>query len=89
MKLYCYLISFTFCLGSGDEVLPPATGYQEQCYWKYPDALALALSFGTEQHWPQYKPGHLGCQSQTVDPVPDVVCSTRFSFSLFLLTNEG
>ena len=85
MKLCCYLISFTFYLGSGDEVLPPATGYQEQCYWKYPDVRNIR----TEQHWPQYKPGQLGCQSQTVDPLPDVVCSTRSTLSLFLLTNEG
>jgi len=38
MELYCHLILFTWFVGSGEEVLPPATGNQEQCYWKYPDA---------------------------------------------------
>jgi hypothetical protein len=31
----------------------------------------------------------LSCHSQTVDPLPDVVFSTRSSLTLFLLTNEG
>jgi len=37
MEMYCYIILFTWFVGSGEEVLPPATGNKEQCYWKYPD----------------------------------------------------
>ena len=66
MKLYCYLILFTWFIGSGEEVLPPAEGNQDQCYWKYRDELHFIIV--NVQHWPQYKPGHLGCQSQKVDP---------------------
>ena len=55
MKLYFYLILFTWFIGSGEEVLPPATGNQDQCYWKY----QVVCQFIRGGIWPQSKPDHL------------------------------
>ena len=49
MQVYCYLILFTWFIGSAEKVLPPATGNEEQCQWKYPDDWLIV----SVQHWPK------------------------------------